>query len=216
LGRCGGLGTEGLGTGRWLRVVVSHPSRKNKNAVPRGRPDGAPGIIYLIDLKRSPYEGEQLRSRAGNRAAIYYIQIVQIVEEIGRLPLGARNSKAMMTILLVDDDPLQAFLRKSMLERKFESVARVSDAAEALCLVEQPNFADRLGLVISGLNMPGVRGPAFVAELHDRLPKVPVLVLGGGADAATDYHGGWVRFLPRPFAGEAIVAAADEMLAQQA
>jgi FixJ family two-component response regulator len=64
--------------------------------------------------------------------------------------------------------------------------------------------------------MPGVGAPAFVAELHERLPKVPVLVLGGGADTATDYHGGWVRFLPRPFAGEAILAAANEMLAQHA
>jgi hypothetical protein len=51
--------------------------------------------------------------------------------------------------------------------------------------------------------------------LHERLPKVPVLVLGGGADAASDYDSR-VRFLPRPFAGEAILAAANEMLAQHA
>jgi DNA-binding NtrC family response regulator len=124
----------------------------------------------------------------------------------------------MTTILLVDDDPLQADLRKSMLERKFEHVARVNDAAEALCLVEQPQFAGHLDLVITGLNMPGVRGPAFVTELHERLPEmpVPVLVLGGGADTASDYDPKWVRFLPRPFAGEAILAAANEMLAQHA
>jgi len=121
----------------------------------------------------------------------------------------------MTTILLVDDDPLQAELRKSMLERKFENVARVNDAAEALCLVEQPQFAGHLGLVITTLNMPGIGGPAFVAELHERLPKVPVLVLGGGADAASDYDPR-VRFLPRPFAGEAILTAANEMLAQRA
>jgi two-component system C4-dicarboxylate transport response regulator DctD len=124
----------------------------------------------------------------------------------------------MTMILLVDDDPLQAVLRKSMLERKFENVARVNDAAEALCLVEQPQFAGHLGLVITDLNMPGIRGPAFVAELHERLPQVPVLVLGGGAgaDAASDYDPKWVRFLPRPFAAEAILAAANEMLAQHA
>ena len=128
---------------------------------------------------------------------------------------AAQNSKFMTTILLVDDDPLQAELRKLMLERKFENVARVNDAAEALCLVEQPQFAGHLGLVITTLNMPGIRGPAFVAELHERLPKVPVLVLGGGADAASDYDSR-VRFLPRPFAAEAILAAANEMLAQHA
>jgi DNA-binding NtrC family response regulator len=122
----------------------------------------------------------------------------------------------MMTILLVDDDPLRAFLRKSILERKFGDVERVTDAAEALCLVEQPYFAGRLGLVISGLNMPGIGGPAFVAELHERLPKVPVLVLGSGNEASTDYQGGWVRFLPRPFANEQILSAADELLGQHA
>ncbi len=122
----------------------------------------------------------------------------------------------MTTILLVDNDPLQASLRKSILERRFSKVERVADAAEALCLVEQPQFAGHLGLVVSGLNMPGIGGPAFVAELHDRLPNVPVLVLGSGGEAATDYTGGWVRFLPRPIAGEELLAVAGEMLAQHA
>jgi DNA-binding NtrC family response regulator len=120
----------------------------------------------------------------------------------------------MSTVLLVDNDPLQASVCKSILERRFHDVQRVGDAAEALCLVEQPQFAGNLGLVISDLNMPGIGGPAFVAELHERLPRVPVLVLGGGGQAATDYAGGWVRFLSRPFAGEEILAAADELLAQ--
>ena len=53
----------------------------------------------------------------------------------------------MATILLVDDDPLQAFVRKSTLEKRFHDVERVADAAEALCLVEQPQFAGGLGLV---------------------------------------------------------------------
>lgn len=122
----------------------------------------------------------------------------------------------MAKILLVDNDPLQAFLRKSMLEKRFSDVERVADAAEALCLVEQPQFAVHLGLVISGLHMPGIGGPAFVAELHERLPKVPVLVLEVGREAASDYEGGWVRFLSRPFDSEELLAAAGELLAQYA
>ena len=129
---------------------------------------------------------------------------------------GARGIRGRMAIiLLVDNDPLQAFLRKSLLERRFHDVQRVGDAAEALCLVEQPLFAENLGLVISGLHMPGIGGPAFVAELHERLPNVPVLVLGDGSEAAGDYSGGdGVRFLPRPFATDEMLAAADQMLAQ--
>jgi len=122
----------------------------------------------------------------------------------------------MATILLVDNDPLQAFLRRSILEGQFPDVERVGDAAEALCLVEQAQFAANLGLVISGEHMQGIGGPAFVAELHERLPQVPVLVLGNGSEAADDYSSDGVRFLARPISGEEIVAAAGEMLAQLA
>ncbi|HEY1903364.1 MAG TPA: response regulator [Terracidiphilus sp.] len=122
----------------------------------------------------------------------------------------------MPTILLVDNDPLQAFFRKSILEGRFDDVQRVGDAAEALCLVEQPQFAGCLGLVISGLNMPGIGGPAFVAELHDRLPNVPVLVLGGGGEVSADYRGGGVRFLSRPYANEELLTAAGELLTPHA
>jgi DNA-binding NtrC family response regulator len=120
----------------------------------------------------------------------------------------------MATILLVDNDPLQAFQRKSILERRFHDVRRVGDAAEALCLVEQPHFAGNLGLVISGEHMKGIGGPAFVAELHSRLPQLPVLVLGVSSEAADDYPGGWVRFLPKPHATEEMLKVATTLLAQ--
>jgi FixJ family two-component response regulator len=64
--------------------------------------------------------------------------------------------------------------------------------------------------------MPGMSGPAFVAELHERMPALPVLVLGGGGEAAGDYAGGWVRFLSRPCGGEEMLAAAGELLGQHA
>jgi DNA-binding NtrC family response regulator len=118
----------------------------------------------------------------------------------------------MSTILLVDHDPLQAFLRKSILEQRFSDVIRVGDATEALCLVEQPRFAENLGLVISCNHRPGISGPAFVAELHTRMPALPVLVLGSEAEAAEDYTGACVRFLPKPFSGGEMLSAAGQML----
>jgi DNA-binding NtrC family response regulator len=120
----------------------------------------------------------------------------------------------MATILLVDNDPLQAIQRKSMLERRFHDVQRVGDAAQALCLVEQPRFAEGLALVVSGLDMPGVGGPALVAELHTRLPKLPVLVLAGASDTPGDYLGERVRFLPRPFSTDEMLGAASLLLSQ--
>jgi CheY-like chemotaxis protein len=95
----------------------------------------------------------------------------------------------MDTILLVDDNPLRASMRKSLLEGHAPMVVRALDAAEALCLVESPEIARGLTLVITGHLMSGVSGPEFVAELRSRLPHVPVLVLSAAPGAETEYEG---------------------------
>jgi CheY-like chemotaxis protein len=118
----------------------------------------------------------------------------------------------MRTILLVDDDPLQAFVRMSALERRFRDVVRVSDAVEALCLIEEPLFSSRLGLVISGHHRPGLGGPDFVAELHTRKPDIPVLVLGNGSEDAADYSESGVRFVPRLLGNDEMVEIAGQMI----
>ena len=69
-------------------------------------------------------------------------------------------------------------MRKSLLEGATPSVVRALDAAEALCMVETPEFAKSLALVITGNVMSGISGPEFVAEFRRRMPLVPVLVLG--------------------------------------
>lgn len=116
----------------------------------------------------------------------------------------------------MDDDPLQAFVRKSILERRFSDVFRVTDAAEALCLVEQPQFARSLGLVVSNHHVAGIGGPDFVAELHTRIPSLPVLVLGDSSEGLNDYAGDYVNVLPRPFVAEELLTLAARLMAQHA
>jgi CheY-like chemotaxis protein len=118
----------------------------------------------------------------------------------------------MNTILLVEDDPLQAFVRMSALEKRFKSVRRVVDAVEALCLIEQHSFADNLSLVITGNHLPGLGGPAFVAELCNRMPALGVLVLGNVTEVASDYAHERVRFLGRTAGTDEMLQAAGEMM----
>jgi len=120
----------------------------------------------------------------------------------------------MKTILLVEDDPLQAFVRMSALEKHFKSVRRVADASEALCLIEQRAFDGKLGLVIAGIHLPGLGGPAFVQELHNRIPELAVLVLGNAAESASDYTDEHVRFLGRAAGTEEMLKVAGELLLQ--
>ncbi|HET6206158.1 MAG TPA: response regulator [Terracidiphilus sp.] len=122
----------------------------------------------------------------------------------------------MTTVLLVDDDPLQAFVRTSLLKRHFNDVERAADAAEAFILVEEPQFAERLGLVVVGLNRPGLGNPAFVAELISRIPSMPVLVLGRYHEEAALFAGPNVRFLPPSVPSEQVLAVSRQMMNQYA
>jgi CheY-like chemotaxis protein len=119
-------------------------------------------------------------------------------------------------VLLVDDDPLQAHVRRSILQRQFRSVERAADAAEAFILVEEPDFAEKLGLVVVGLNRPGMGSPAFVAELTSRLPAVPVLVLGCNREEAVLYPGENVRFLLRTVPTDQMLAVSRQIMDQYA
>ncbi len=121
----------------------------------------------------------------------------------------------MTTILIVDDDPLQASLLMSLLGRQFGNVCRVNDAAEALCLIEKPEFAAKLSLVITGHQMKGIGGPAFVAELHARKPELPVLVLSASGEEPSNYKDDRVLFLPRPVAGDKMLAVTRQILADR-
>ncbi len=75
------------------------------------------------------------------------------------------------------------------MEGSAPDVVRALDASEALCLVESPEFAQGLALVITGHAMKGISGPEFVAEFRSRMPAVPVLVLSAVPNAEQEYQG---------------------------
>ena len=97
----------------------------------------------------------------------------------------------MTTILIVDDDPFQASLLMSLLGAAIRRcVQRSTIAAEALCLIEQPEFANKLSLVIAGHHTPGSAALLLCAEL--RLPEAGSA--GSGlerelVDGPSDYSG---------------------------
>jgi len=87
----------------------------------------------------------------------------------------------MAKILLVENDPLEGLERKSVLERHFAVVERVSDAADALCSLEHPK-GEGYTLVVCGQPKMGVDRADFLAELQARWPKLPVLALASAGD----------------------------------
>jgi CheY-like chemotaxis protein len=121
----------------------------------------------------------------------------------------------MSTILLVDDDPLQAQVRKSVLQRHFAFVERAADAAEAFIRAEDPKFAASLGLIIVALSRPGMSVNTFVTEFSTRLPHVPVLVLGRENAGLALNSRDKVWTLPETESPDRVLAISRQMLLQQ-
>lgn len=138
--------------------------------------------------------------------------IIIVVIASSSVPAPIRAKRA--TILLVDDDPFQAFGHRSALERHYASIERAVDASEALIRVEEPGVAETLALIVVGLRLPGMAGPAFVSELAARVPRVPILVIGRAGETSTDYGGAKVQFLPRDPSAEQLLAAVKALLSK--
>jgi DNA-binding NtrC family response regulator len=118
----------------------------------------------------------------------------------------------MAKILLVDEDPLHASVRKAILERKHSDVQRVGDAAEALGLLEQPWFAREVSLVVSSDQHSGIGLAAFISELQLRMPDLPILVLGEKRPIDGDFSGLPVEFLRRPVTADDLLNAVRDIL----
>jgi DNA-binding response OmpR family regulator len=79
-------------------------------------------------------------------------------------------------------------MRKSLLEGTVPQVVRALNASEAFCLIESPEFAPGLLLVITENLMHDIAGPDFVREIRERVASVPVLVLGAST-TQSQYEG---------------------------
>ena len=120
----------------------------------------------------------------------------------------------MSTILLVDDDPFQAYAHKVALERESYNIERAADASEAFIRLDEPGFSQSLVLIVAGLRLPGMAGPAFVSELTARIPGVPVLVIGRSGETASEYKGGNLRFLPSDTSADELLEGVKSFISQ--
>lgn len=125
------------------------------------------------------------------------------------------NPTTRSTILLIDDDPFEASARKSVLEQHFTPVQSISGAADAFIRMEDPSFVEELALIVVALRMPGLSGPAFVKELANRAPDVPILVIGRYGESAPEYSAGNVRFLPQTTSTKELLSGARAILSRR-
>jgi DNA-binding NtrC family response regulator len=119
--------------------------------------------------------------------------------------------RKLPTVLVVDDDPaVVSWLVESLPEEGFQALGETS-ARRALELLLQRDF----DLVISDVEMPELRGPAFMKAVLRQRPSQMVLLITafGSIDLAVEsVRAGAVDFLAKPFRIEVLVLAMKRAL----
>lgn len=111
-------------------------------------------------------------------------------------------------ILLVDDNAVQASMRRAILSGTGYQIEVATNPVDALKLLDTPELAHRVRLVITDHLMPNMKGPQFVAALRRQFPSMPVLVLSGMPGSEEEYAGMEVVHRLKPLAPENLIQLA--------
>ena len=113
-------------------------------------------------------------------------------------PLEQAISRMPATILLIDDNAVQAATRQTILKRAGYFVIAALNPTRALDQIGAGEFPAEIGLVITDHVMPGMNGADFVKALRKTNPTIPVLVISGLEEAEEEYVGLNVTFRMKP------------------
>ena len=124
-------------------------------------------------------------------------------------------SQNATSVLLIDDNAIQAATRQAILKRAGYFVIAALDTARVLEQFRHDEFPTPIGAVITDHVMPGMNGAEFVRELRRTHPELPVMVISGMEDAEYEYVGMNVRFLVKPLMPDLLLSNLRELLEQE-
>ncbi|UCE24740.1 MAG: response regulator [Candidatus Zixiibacteriota bacterium] len=81
----------------------------------------------------------------------------------------------MKAILIVDDDPMIRKLLKKIVEREGYRSIEAESSEQALEVFDP----DKIGLVISDIEMPGMNGLELLKAIKEKNPRIPVFIITG-------------------------------------
>src|ERR1700730_17908555 len=116
------------------------------------------------------------------------------------------------TILLIDDNVVQAATRQTILKRAGYFVIAALNPVRALEQFQTGEFPADIGLVITDHLMPGMCGTDFVRGLRKTHPELPVMVISGLEEAEDEYAGLHVVFRVKPVVPEVLLACVHDLL----
>ena len=124
-----------------------------------------------------------------------------MMQENQQLNLGTSYS-----ILLIDDNAVQAAIRQTVLRRAGYFVIAALNPLRALEQLKDDAFPAAIDAVITDHIMPGMNGAQFVRELRKIQPNLPVMVISGLEEAEQEYAGMNVQFLLKPLPPDVLLS----------
>ncbi len=125
--------------------------------------------------------------------------------------LGAVHEMSA-SVLLVDDNAVQAAIRQTILKRAGYHVIAALNAERALEQIQGGDLASPVRLVITDHIMPGMNGSSFIRALRVSHPDLPVMVISGLEEAETEYEGMSVIFRVKPVLPETLLSDVRSLL----
>ncbi|WP_263408750.1 response regulator [Terriglobus tenax] len=116
------------------------------------------------------------------------------------------------TVLLLDDNAVQAATRQTILKRAGYFVIPVLNPQRALEQFLANEFPSPIDLVITDHIMPGMTGAQFVRELRTFSPELPVLVISGMEEAEEEYAGLNISFRLKPLLPDNLLASVHQLI----
>jgi CheY-like chemotaxis protein len=116
------------------------------------------------------------------------------------------------TILLIDDNAVQAATRQAILRREGYSAIAALNPRQALEQLQRNDFPTEIRLIITDHIMPGMNGSEFVRQLRQTHPDLPVLVISGLDEAEAEYAGLNARFALKPFPPDRLLTTVRDLV----
>ena len=116
------------------------------------------------------------------------------------------------TLLLIDDNAVQAATRQTILKRAGYFVIVTLNPERALDQLRSGELTSPIDLIITDHIMPGMNGLEFVAHVREFAPGLPVLVISGLAEAEAEYSHLNVHFRLKPLLPDKLISTVHSLL----
>jgi CheY-like chemotaxis protein len=119
----------------------------------------------------------------------------------------------MPVVLVVEDEPMIRMLAAEILEDEGFEVAEAANAPAALKLLEK---RDDVTALFTDIDMPGgMNGLELAKIVHERWPRIAIVVTSGVFRVAADKLPGDGVFIQKPYATSAPVRILRELIRQK-